>query len=278
MQKLLNLWKFLRYSFREGSRQFWRNRFLSISSILLGSLILFLLNVVFALKFFANYSFQNLAERADFAVVLRENFDSFDFDALRNDLKKFDLELKILDPEVVGETFFVPPRLKLKFNDLRETQSVLEVLKNPRYDTVIGEWDSESESDFSTIVSGILKFRDGVRQISFWSVILFLSGGVLLTFNLFRITIFSRRDEIRIARLAGAEKHFIAGPFFVEGALLGIVASVIAIFVFVVTLREVDFLPAGEIFAYFWNEIFSLELLFSSLTASIGAGLALRKY
>ena len=42
------------------------------------------------------------------------------------------------------------------------------------------------------------------------------------------MAIFSRRDEIYMMKLVGADKNFIRGPFLVEAEICGIVAGIIA--------------------------------------------------
>jgi len=272
-----NIKPLLLRSFREGSIQVWRNKFLSGTTMLLGALILFLLNFVFSIQFFADYSLQNLEQRADFSLELRADYDAFEFDALKNELGMYDIESEVLDAEVV-ESFQLPPRLHVRFGDLREVGDVFEILKKGRYDSVIGTWDGEGERDFVNIIDNLLRVRDGVERAGFWLVILFLAGGVLLMVNTFRIVIFSRKNEVFISRFVGAETKFIAGPFLVEGLLLGVASSVIAIAVFTFVLRQVDILPAGEIFMHLWNNVFSLEILISGLVGMTGAWIAIRKY
>ena len=67
----------LQRSLREGSIQLWRNKFLSGTTIFLGALILFLLNFVFSIQYFADMSLQNLEARADFSILLQEDFVCF---------------------------------------------------------------------------------------------------------------------------------------------------------------------------------------------------------
>ncbi len=264
-------------SFREGSIQVWRNKFLSGTTILLGALILFLLNFVFSIQFFADHSLQNLEKRADFSLEMRTDYDAFEFDALKNELGMYEVKTDVLPAEVV-DNFQLPPRLHVQFQNLREVNDVFEILKKGRYDSVIGTWDGEGERDFVNIIDNLLRVRDGVERAGFWLILLFLAGGTLLIVNTFRIVIFSRKNEVSIARFVGAETKFIAGPFLVEGLLLGITSSVIAIIVFTFVLRQVDILPAGEIFIHLWNNVFSWEILVSGGVGMIGAWIAIRKY
>lgn len=272
-------WKnlFIR-SFQEASIQIWRNKFLSGTTILLGALILFLLNFVYSIKFFADYSLKNLESRADFSVPLEENFDSFLFDSLKNDLKNnFELESSFLEAQSF-ENFSVPARLHIKFKKLKEVEDVFKTLKKIRYDEVVGDWDHSSEVDFVNLIDKLLKIRLTVEKTSFWLLILFLGGGILLVINTFRIVIFSRRDEISIARLVGADTFFIATPFLVEGFLLSLCASLISIFVFIFVLRELEMLPRGDIFLYFWDNVFSYEIIISSFIGILGAWISIKKY
>lgn len=67
------------------------------------------------------------------------------------------------------------------------------------------------------------------------NVVLVLVVGLALTAmflisNTIKLTILARRREIGIMKLVGATNSFIRWPFFIEGALLGIIGSSIPIF------------------------------------------------
>jgi len=271
-------WKSLLFrSFREGSTQVWRNKFLSSTTILLGGLIIFLLNAVFSIEYFADLSLKNLESRADFLVTIREDYDAFELDALKNELGMYQTKIDILPSESM-EGFIAPPRMHIQFANLREVGSVFEVLKKPRYTTVISEWDGDGERDFVTIIDKLLHIRDGVERAGLFLVILFLAGGTLLMVNTFRIVLFTRREEVYIARLVGAERIFIALPFLVEGLILGLASGIFGILGFVGLLREMTLLPSGEIFVELWNNVFEWEILLSGVVGVGGAWISVRKY
>ncbi|MBQ3433335.1 permease-like cell division protein FtsX, partial [Candidatus Saccharibacteria bacterium] len=56
----------------------------------------------------------------------------------------------------------------------------------------------------------------------------FLVISVLIIFSTIRMAIFSRREEIYMMKLVGADKRFIRGPFLVEAEICGIIAGVLA--------------------------------------------------
>ncbi len=274
MKKAIAWW---RRSFREGSVQLWRHRFLSLTTIGLGTLILVLLNFVFATQFFADMSLQSLESRADFSIPLREPYDAFEFDALKNSLKEFDVQTEVLSAQEFPE-FGAPPRVHVKFLDIQQVEAVLKVFKNPRYVEVVGNWDGTAEREFVTIVGNLLKLRENVEMASRILVILFLVGGVLLAMNTFRIAIFSRRDEVFVARLVGADPSFISGPFIIEGILLGLLSALLSIIIFIFALKQVPMLPSGQIFLHLWNNVFALELLLSAIVGGTGAWWSIRRY
>lgn len=56
----------------------------------------------------------------------------------------------------------------------------------------------------------------------------FLVISILIIFSTIRMAIFSRREEIYMMKLVGADKRFIRGPFLVEAEICGIIAGIIA--------------------------------------------------
>lgn len=56
----------------------------------------------------------------------------------------------------------------------------------------------------------------------------FLVISILIIFSTIRMAIFSRREEIYMMKLVGADKGFIRGPFLVEAEICGVVAGLIA--------------------------------------------------
>lgn len=58
--------------------------------------------------------------------------------------------------------------------------------------------------------------------------LVFLVISVLIIFSTIRMAIFSRREEIYMMKLVGADKGFIRGPFLVEAEICGVIAGVVA--------------------------------------------------
>ncbi|WP_261303511.1 permease-like cell division protein FtsX [Paenibacillus andongensis] len=76
-------------------------------------------------------------------------------------------------------------------------------------------------------VEALFKVTEIVRWIGIGIVVLLSFTAVFLIANTIKITILARRKEISIMKLVGATNSFIRWPFFIEGALLGFIGSVI---------------------------------------------------
>ena len=57
---------------------------------------------------------------------------------------------------------------------------------------------------------------------------IFLVISILVIFNTIRMAIFSRREEIHMMKLVGADIGFIRGPFLVEAEISGVISGLLA--------------------------------------------------
>ncbi len=82
----------------------------------------------------------------------------------------------------------------------------------------------EHRSEIATITSWANIAKNGGIILG----AVFLGISILVIFNTIRMAIFSRREEIYMMKLVGADKTFIKGPFLVEAQLSGILSGTIA--------------------------------------------------
>ena len=269
---------FIKRLIRQVGQNLWRNVFLSVVTVFLGTLIIFLLNFVLGLRFFADYSLQQIEQRADFLIPLRERYEVFELDALTNELRtQTAVSTSILPPEIKLD-YQLPARLRLRFSDLSEVESALEIVKKLRYDSVVGNWERAYEQDFLTITQQAHKLKTTVQSVGNWVLLIFVLGGVLLAFNTCQVIIFSRRSEIYIARLVGAKFWVISLPYIAEALVLGVCSALLGIGLFVLVLQQISLLPGGEIFLHLWNTAFAQQVFFSGLVGGAGAWWAMRRY
>lgn len=70
-------------------------------------------------------------------------------------------------------------------------------------------------------------------------LILSLAGGALVIFNTSRMAVYSRREEIRVMLQVGATQTFVALPFVLQGAILGLAGALLASLALLGTYRTV---------------------------------------
>ncbi|MFA4016692.1 MAG: hypothetical protein RUDDFDWM_001803 [Candidatus Fervidibacterota bacterium] len=141
-------------------------------------------------------------------------------------------------------------------------------------------------------VESVICMSDVIRQISYITRIIRLGGLALvlitgfaalsLIANAIRLTIYARREAIRIMQLVGATLWFIRGPLILEGFLYGLLGGALAsISVYGVHIALLKLVEANKVLLMLfhiavpsWRFFFSLLLfglafgLLGSLTAS----------
>lgn len=81
-----------------------------------------------------------------------------------------------------------------------------------------------NQVEIATITSWARIARTGGMILA----VVFLTISILIIFSTIRMAIFSRREEIYMMKLVGADKRFIRGPFLVEAEICGVIAGLIA--------------------------------------------------
>lgn len=95
-------------------------------------------------------------------------------------------------------------------------QANLDEDKNPTY--------TANQTEIETINSWASIAKNGGLILG----AVFLVISILVIFNTIRMAIFSRREEIYMEKLVGADSGFIRGPFLVEAQICGIIAGILA--------------------------------------------------
>lgn len=90
------------------------------------------------------------------------------------------------------------------------------------------------------IVEKLINITNFSKKIGFVLSALFVLISILVILNTIKLTIFTRETEIEIMRLVGASDSFIKYPFLVEGALYGIIATIISLLLIYIGLRVVS--------------------------------------
>jgi len=154
----------------------------------------------------------------EYKKMLEENADSQDL-------------MEILGDDEMGERTLASTfsTLRIKVYDADNLASIKEIVDN---DELFVQYVSTKMSPtYETEQPSIAAIMSWARIARTGGIVLaavFLLVSILIIFSTIRMAIFSRREEIYMMKLVGAEKSFIRGPFLVEAEICGIIAGVIA--------------------------------------------------
>lgn len=249
---------------RYGAASFRRNIWLSIAATLVMTITLVILMVtVFASLilsatadamrqkiditiFFAPGTSQEVLEemattmRQDPNIKTIELADSFTEyqNFLSENGDNADLLLTLEDPAMQDLMInTMQSTMRIKVNDPNNLDSIRQIVETN--EVFQAHLDPEKEPTYNVNQAEI-------ETINSWATIakngglilgaIFLAISILVIFNTIRMAIFSRREEIYMMKLVGADGSFIRGPFLIEaeisGIISGILASTIAYFAF----------------------------------------------
>ena len=137
------------------------------------------------------------------------------------------------------------------------------------------------------MVDQLVNAFSSIKTVAFGVVIALVVVTVFLIINTIKLTIFSRKREISIMRLVGANNFTIKMPFIIEGMILGVIGSIIPIIL--VTYGYLAFYNHFD--GYLFTELIELikpepfiysvsgiVVLIGILVGMLGSSGAVRKY
>ena len=238
-----------------GTKGFGRNIWLSSAATIVMAITLIILFVTVVASVILTNTADMMREKIDVTIYLRPNTSSEMLEKLseiisgddnvksvvvstsEEEYEKFLTEnanseeiVNIMDDEmreVMVSRMQATMRIKVynvdnldSIKELVETNSTFQANiddeKAPTYDV--------NQVEIATITSWAKIARTGGMILA----IVFLVISVLIIFSTIRMAIFSRREEIYMMKLVGADKRFIRGPFLVEAEICGLIAGIIA--------------------------------------------------
>ncbi len=232
----------LAYLTREGFRNIWVNRLLSLATVVVliscliivgsGSLIFLNINSVLDLIEDQNVVMVYIEDGADDAQidtlkVLLMNIDNVDEDnivfvpkeeAFERQKELYGDDAALLDGLSAD---ILPDAYKVTVKDLEQFDATVQQIKGLEYVLEIHE-NSELAGKLASI-------RNAVSYISIGIIAILFFVSLFIVANTIRITIFNRRLEISIMKAVGATNSFIRWPFIVEGIILGLFSAILGL-------------------------------------------------
>jgi cell division transport system permease protein len=232
---------------REGSRNIIRNGWMTFASVSSISISLFILGIFLLLAVNVNYLSQQVESKVEIKVFLDVNLTQEAVAKLRTDIESID---------GVDEAIFVSKDEGLRSMREKMGESGKQYLEgmegenNPLNDAyTVKVKDPRQVGEVSGRISAInngktpkpivkvtygqemvdnlFKVTSTIRNIGLVLVGCLALTAMFLISNTIKLTIMARNREIKIMKLVGATNSFIRWPFFIEGALLGLIGSMI---------------------------------------------------
>jgi len=291
---------------RGGFVNFWRNKFVTVASVFVMTIALFVLGSLLYLGAMLDSELNQIKQRVDVNVY-------FATDAPEDQILRLQSELESRSDVTAVE---YTPQEEALANFRRENseddlvvQALEELESNPlganlniqatnpqQYEKIVSFVESSSVNqeiidriNYYQNQQAINRLSKVVRSIdtfNFAIMIIFAIIAGLVVFNTIRLAIYSSKDEITVMELMGASRSYIRGPFVVEGVLYGTVSALLTLGIFypLALLGEdatAQFFSSGNSFDYFINnfgELFVILTVAGIVLGGVSSYLAVRRY
>jgi cell division transport system permease protein len=296
---------------RAGFFSFWRNGFISLSSILVMVVTLFVIGSVIFSSVVLKSTLDQIKEKVDINVYFVTTAPENEILGMKKNLEQL--------PEVMPPVVYVTREEALADfknrhqNDEFTLQALEELGENPlgatlnikakdpsQYESIARYIESRRTASIGTdsiidkvnyyqnkdAIDRLTKIINSANNLGLVLTLFLVAISVLITFNTIRLVIYMSRDEISVMRLVGASDRYIRGPFFVAGAIYGFLSAIITLVIFYpLTLwlggKTADFFVGLNIFHYYlsnFGQIFLIIIGSGIAIGSISSYLAVRKY
>ena len=271
------------------SNKIFSNYFLVIISI---SIVLFLISSFTLIALNSEKIINDFKENIPVIVFIKDQSNKIELSKfeknlkINNTIKKFDFVSKKDAAnklsEEIGEDFID----YLGYNPLYDSYDIFftsENVNNLFINQLVEEFKNESFVEEVTYDAPLIELINfNVKVLKQWSLIIgsvFLLISIILINNTIRLSVYSKRLNIKTMQLVGATKFFIKKPFIIIHIKLGVLSSIISSLLLVAILYylninffEIDFEKIKE--SIFVTFLFSLgiSVIISYFSTSIITG------
>ena len=230
-----------KYYFREASRNVFSNGWMSLASIFTVIACLLVFGLFMVLSVNMNYIAQQLEGDYEILLVIDENTPQDQVTALGErilqvqnvaevelsskderlaDLKEdFGADAAILDGYESDNP--LRDRYRVRLVDLTQSEQTVQELETlPGVVKII-----RNEATIHKLTS----MTSFLGHISIWVMVALVVISVFIISNTIKLTVFARRKEINIMKYVGATDWFIRWPFIIEGVMIGVTGSLLAL-------------------------------------------------
>lgn len=277
-----------------------RNKFLSISSVMVLTLLMFFINILFVLHDVSLKIIDTVNSKLTISLYLDAKYDrnSIEVTDLMNDLRDLGWwiqvnyktkeilldELEQKEPQLVQileRTNPLPNTIILAWIDLSQYKQVNNLIENKLFILSQNQSDQEHFSNYTSQyqkIESIIWVLDILQAWLYIIIGIFLISIFIIIYSVIGNFIYYFKDEIYITRLVGGSKKFIYGPFVMQGAMYSFFGFLLSLIVFLFVLRSVN-AAFGELYFFsFESRLLLWEILIFTLVGGLSGLFSSRKY
>jgi cell division transport system permease protein len=241
---------------KAGFVGFWRSAYVSLASIFVLTVGLFVIGSTIFVDQLLNKSLETLQSKVDINVYFVPDAPQEEIDRIatavsalpdvasveytsreealrlyreRNQSDEIAMQaLDQLDENPLGANLAIQAKETSQYEQVARFLEEQRALEQPQA-PVIGLINYERNKGSIDSLTAII---DAVERASFITLIVLLIASVLITLNTIRLAIYTAREEISIMRLVGAGNMYIRGPFMLQGGMYGFIAGLLTMAIF----------------------------------------------
>lgn len=296
---------------KAGFVNFWRNSFVSLASIIVMVITLFVIGSLIFVNAMLEASLETIRDKVDVNVYFAIDAPEESMLAIRDAIQGL--------PEVERVEYVSRDEALENFrirhaNDEVSLQALEELDENPLraslrikatepelYEQIVNYLEEDTGAlsasggpiidevnyrENQQVIDNLIAIVDSMERFGLAVTVALIVASILITFNTVRLAIYTSRDEIAVMRLVGASHAYIRGPFVFEGVMYGVIAAIITLVAFYpLTLYLADeteaFFGNINIFVYYtehFGTIFLTIMGAGMVLGAISSFLAVKKY
>lgn len=285
-----------KYVVKEGFINAYRNALMSLASVGVVTVSLFVFGFFFVVTANLNYNTGTLKEQPEMQIFCIPELDESQVNQVE-ELIKNDTRIKEYKKVTKEEAFkkaeemlgnkssllegldeeFLPISFVVKLNNPDQCEEVvkrfssIQGIENVRY--------SQKSIDF------IKRVINWVQIGSIFVLVMLMLISLFIISNTIKLTVFARRKEINIMKYIGATDWFIRWPFIFEGIIIGVIGGIISYFLvglfYSVAVSKfadgINFIKLMKLSQISLNLIAAF-LMMGTFVGSLGSAISIRKY
>lgn len=232
----------IKYLTKEGFRNVWTNRMMSLASICVLMSCLVLIGTASMIFLNIDSLLARIEEENVVMVYAVDDATDEQLAEMESEIKKIGniQKVEFVSKEVAWEEQLATMgKAESEFfkdvsNDIPLPDAYKVTVENlDMFDQTVDELNKVDHVDIirenKDLAQKLVSIRQGITVIAIVIVAVLFLISLFIISNTIRLTVYSRRLEISIMKSVGATNNFVRFPFVIEGMILGIVSGVVAL-------------------------------------------------